>query len=113
MAAHRAGLVSASRWPDQPIFYPVLNRWYASKIAREWNTPAEGIEVKRSYLDRRPARLPAARDAFIWLNPPGEMLDRQDAWGDSTTAHPRIAIIGGSGAREQLVVACARTRRRC
>lgn len=26
------------RLPDQPIFYPVLNRKYACQIAREWNT---------------------------------------------------------------------------
>lgn len=26
------------RLPEQPIFYPVLNREYAAQIAREWNT---------------------------------------------------------------------------
>lgn len=26
------------RLPEQPIFYPVLNREYARKIARDWNT---------------------------------------------------------------------------
>jgi hypothetical protein len=26
------------RLPDQPIFYPVLTREYARKIARDWNT---------------------------------------------------------------------------
>lgn len=31
------------RLPDQPIFFPVLNRWYATKIAREWNVTAEGV----------------------------------------------------------------------
>ncbi len=31
------------RLPDQPIFYPVLNEWYATKIAREWNVPASGV----------------------------------------------------------------------
>src|SRR2546430_17543076 len=58
-------LVAASGWrawpprlPDQPIFYPVLNRWYATKIAREWNVPAGGVryvtrfEVQRAVLDR-------------------------------------------------------------
>jgi hypothetical protein len=180
-------LVAASTWrawpprlPDQPIFYPVLNRWYATKIAREWNVAAEGVgyvtrfEVERSYLDRHPVRQAGGRDVleywipaeeldefnthivgaireeadyrgpvadaefieaeealgralpaawrdylqggswlrrgtlasgtFVWLNTPSEMLDLQDAWGDGTTAHPGIAIIGGSGAREQLVL---------
>ncbi|MFG2050579.1 hypothetical protein ACGFIW_24470 [Micromonospora sp. NPDC048935] len=29
--------------PDQPIFYPLLDRWYAATIAREWNVPAGGV----------------------------------------------------------------------
>jgi len=42
-------LVKASgfrRWPprlaDQPIFYPVTNRDYAIKIARDWNVKDSG-----------------------------------------------------------------------
>jgi hypothetical protein len=31
------------RLPDQPIFYPVLNRDYATRIARDWNVPASGV----------------------------------------------------------------------
>lgn len=29
------------RLPDQPIFYPVLSRDYAERIARDWNTKDE------------------------------------------------------------------------
>jgi hypothetical protein len=29
------------RLPEQPIFYPVLNRNYAEQIARDWNTKDE------------------------------------------------------------------------
>jgi hypothetical protein len=29
------------RLPEQPIFYPVLNRDYAEQIARDWNTRDE------------------------------------------------------------------------
>ena len=29
------------RLPEQPIFYPVLNREYAEQIARAWNTRDE------------------------------------------------------------------------
>jgi hypothetical protein len=29
------------RLPEQPIFYPVLNQEYATRIAREWNTKDE------------------------------------------------------------------------
>lgn len=180
-------LVAASGWrmwpprlPDQPIFYPVLNRWYATKIAREWNVPAEGVgyvtrfDVQRSYLNRHEVHQAGGRDvleywipaeeladlnahivgaiieeadyrgpvtdqeftdaagaleqplpaawrnylqgeswlrrgwmtsgAYVWLNSPREMLDLHDAWNESTDAHPGIAIIGGNGSREQLVL---------
>ena len=40
-----------SRWPprlpDQPIFYPVLNREYATKIASDWNVKASGVGYVR------------------------------------------------------------------
>ena len=42
--------------PEQPIFYPVLNEEYATKIARDWNVKASGsgfvtkFEVKKDYL---------------------------------------------------------------
>ena len=45
------------RLPEQPIFYPVLNEDYATKIARDWNVPASGVgyvtrfQVRRSFLD--------------------------------------------------------------
>ena len=42
-------LIAASGWkefpprlPEQPIFYPVLNKDYAIQIARDWNVPASG-----------------------------------------------------------------------
>lgn len=46
------------RLPDQPIFYPVLNEDYATRIARDWNVKASGVgfvtrfRVRRSFLDR-------------------------------------------------------------
>lgn len=58
-------LVAASGWrhwpsrlPDQPIFYPVLNQEYATRIASDWNVKASGVgyvtrfEVRASFLDR-------------------------------------------------------------
>lgn len=57
-------LVEASGWkvwpprlPDQPIFYPVLNEDYATRIARDWNVKASGVgyvtrfEVEKTFLD--------------------------------------------------------------
>jgi hypothetical protein len=57
-------LVAASGWrawpprlPEQPIFYPVLNEQYATKIARDWNVRASGsgyvtrFAVRKSFLD--------------------------------------------------------------
>jgi hypothetical protein len=58
-------LVEASEWlewpprlPDQPIFYPVLNEDYATRIARDWNVKRSGagfvtrFEVRRDFLER-------------------------------------------------------------
>jgi hypothetical protein len=58
-------LVEASGWrewpprlPGQPIFYPVLNQEYATKIARDWNVKASGsgyvtrFQVRRDFLDK-------------------------------------------------------------
>ena len=52
----------STRWPprlpDQPIFYPVLNEDYATRIARDWNVKASGVgfvtrfHVRKSFLDR-------------------------------------------------------------
>ncbi|MFJ6671754.1 SMI1/KNR4 family protein [Actinosynnema sp. NPDC091369] len=70
-------LVAEARWrawpprlPDQPIFYPVTNRWYATKIAREWNVPAGGVGfvtrfgVRRDFLARYPVRQAGGRDVL-------------------------------------------------
>lgn len=80
-------LVAASRWrewpprlPEQPIFYPVLNRWYATKITREWNVPHGGVgyvtrfDVRQDYLDRFPLHQAGGRDVLeYWI--PAEELD--------------------------------------
>ena len=42
------------RLPEQPIFYPVLSREYATRIAKEWNASASGIGyVTRFSVDGR------------------------------------------------------------
>src|SRR5262249_34589145 len=84
-------LVAASGWrawpprlPGQPIFYPVLNRWYATKITREWNVPRGGVgyvtrfDVRKDYLDRFPVRQAGGRDVLEeWI--PAEDLDELNA----------------------------------
>ncbi len=47
------------RLPEQPIFYPVLNEEYATKIARDWNAKYNAdklgfvtkFEVSKEFLD--------------------------------------------------------------
>ncbi|WP_202971201.1 SMI1/KNR4 family protein [Saccharothrix sp. ALI-22-I] len=84
-------LVAASQWrawpprlPDQPIFYPVANRWYATKIAREWNVPTEGVgfvtrfSVRRDFLARYPVQQAGGREVLEhWV--PAEDLDEFNA----------------------------------
>lgn len=79
-------LVAASEWrawpprlPEQPIFYPVLNRWYAAKIAREWNVPRGGVgyvtrfDVRRAYLDQFPVRQAGSREVLEYWIPAEEL----------------------------------------
>jgi hypothetical protein len=78
---HEIDLVAASGWrawpprrPEQPIFYPVLNRWYATKIAREWNVPRGGVgyvtrfDVRKDYLGLFPVQQAGGRDVLeYWI----------------------------------------------
>lgn len=58
-------LIEASGWrafpprlPEQPIFYPVLNEEYATRIARDWNVKESGagfvmrFEVATAFVER-------------------------------------------------------------
>ena len=78
----RAG--GSRRWPprlaEQPIFYPVLNEQYATKIARDWNVPASGVgyvtrfDVEVEYLSQFPVRQAGGRDILeYWI--PAERLE--------------------------------------
>ncbi|WP_285664466.1 hypothetical protein [Actinorhabdospora filicis] len=67
------------RLPDQPIFYPVLNRAYAERIAREWNVPHSGtgyvtrFRVETRFLRRYPTRRAGGEDVLeLWV--PAEEL---------------------------------------
>jgi hypothetical protein len=68
------------RLPEQPIFYPVLNEAYATKIARDWNVKASGsgyvtrFQVKADYLARYNVETVGARaHQEYWI--PAEELD--------------------------------------
>jgi hypothetical protein len=80
-------LVEASGWtawpprlPEQPIFYPVLNEGYATKIARDWNVKASGVgyvtrfQVRKSFMDRYEVHQAGGRTILeYWV--PAEDLD--------------------------------------
>jgi hypothetical protein len=65
------------RLPEQPIFYPVLNREYAEQIARDWNAkdPRTGhrgfvtqFEVDTRYLSQfEPRQVGAASHREYWI----------------------------------------------
>lgn len=67
------------RLPDQPIFYPVLSKAYAIKIARDWNVPASGkgyvtrFHVAKAFLDRYEVQ-PAGGNAHLEYWIPAEDL---------------------------------------
>ncbi|MFI8525845.1 hypothetical protein ACIGB8_15430 [Promicromonospora sukumoe] len=68
------------RLPDQPIFYPVLNEDYATRIARDWNVRASGVgyvtrfDVATEFLDRYEVRQVGGQTILeYWI--PAEDLD--------------------------------------
>jgi hypothetical protein len=68
------------RLPEQPIFYPVLNEEYATKIARDWNVRQSGagyvtrFRVNSDYLSRFEVQTVGSRiHQEYWI--PAEELD--------------------------------------
>lgn len=84
-------LIAASAWrafpprlPEQPIFYPVLNREYAVQIARDWNTKdrfsgwagfVTVFEVDDAFAARYPVQIAGSRHVHQELWVPAEELD--------------------------------------
>jgi len=75
------------RLPEQPIFYPVLNREYAAEIAQKWNTKDElsgyvGIvtefDIDAEYATQFDRKVVGAgRHEELWV--PAEVLDEFNA----------------------------------
>ena len=68
------------RLPEQPIFYPVLNREYARQISREWNVPAYGsgyvtqFDISTTYVAQfEPQNVGGDVHNELWI--PAERLD--------------------------------------
>lgn len=73
------------RLPDQPIFYPVLTKEYATKIARDWNVKASGVgyvlefHVKKSFLDKYPVQIAGGKSHEEYWIPAEELEEFNDA----------------------------------
>ena len=72
------------RLPEQPIFYPVLNEEYATKLARDWNVRQSGAGfvtrfcVRVDYLSRFEVQTVGSRiHQEYWI--PAEELDEFNA----------------------------------
>ncbi len=69
------------RLPDQPIFYPVLNREYATKIARDWNVPRSGagfvtrFAVRKRFLDRYDVQQVGAQTVLEYWIPAEDLAE--------------------------------------
>jgi hypothetical protein len=68
------------RLPEQPIFYPVLNEDYATRIARDWNVKVSGagyvtrFDVAKEFLDRYKVQQAGGQTILeYWI--PAEDLD--------------------------------------
>jgi hypothetical protein len=72
------------RLPEQPFFYPVLERDYAQQIARDWNTKDEGsgfagfvtqFEIPDATASQYPIQTVGARQhRELWV-PAGDLLE--------------------------------------
>jgi hypothetical protein len=67
------------RLPDQPIFYPVTNQAYATRIAREWNVRDSGagfvtrFSIDAAYAARFPVQTVGGTECTeLWV-PAGEL----------------------------------------
>ena len=72
------------RLPEQPIFYPVLNQEYATKIARDWNVAATGsgfvtrFAVNSEYLSKYQVQTVGSKICQeLWI--PAEELENFNA----------------------------------
>jgi len=71
------------RFPDQPIFYPVLNQEYAEHIARGWNVKDSGVgyvtqfSVCREFLRKYPRQVVGSKQCEeLWI--PAEDLEQMN-----------------------------------
>jgi hypothetical protein len=84
-------LVKASGWrrwpprlPEQPIFYPVLNQEYATKIARDWNVPHSGagyvtrFQARKAFLDRYQVHQVGGRTILEYWIPAADLTKLND-----------------------------------
>jgi len=73
------------RLPEQPIFYPVLTKEYAVKIARDWNVKASGIgyvlefKVRKDFLDKYPVQIAGGNSHQEYWIPAEELEDFNQA----------------------------------
>lgn len=81
-------LVEASDWrewpprlPEQPIFYPVLNEDYATRIARDWNVRHDGagyvtrFAVRTAFLDRYEVHQAGGRTILEYWIPAEDLVE--------------------------------------
>ena len=71
------------RLPEQPIFYPVLNRDYAIQIARDWNAKTEpnrigfvlGFQIAAKHAGKYPIQVAGGQQhQELWV-PAGELAE--------------------------------------
>jgi hypothetical protein len=72
------------RLPEQPIFYPVVQKEYARKIARDWNVKASGagyvtrFQVQAKYLSRYKVQHAGGQQHTEYWIPAEDLADFND-----------------------------------
>ncbi|XVV17413.1 hypothetical protein ACQP2X_24440 [Actinoplanes sp. CA-131856] len=84
------------RGPVDDAEFAEAEQFLGRPLPRAWQSYLQGGSwLRRGWL---------ASGTYVWLNTPREMLGLHEAWDEAAGAHPGIAIIGGDGSREQLVL---------
>lgn len=97
--AHIVGLiieVADYRGPVADQEFTDADRALGQALPATWRTYLQGA----SWFRR--GRMTCG--AYVCLNTPHEMLQMHHTWAESIDTHPGIAIIGGDGSHEQLVL---------
>lgn len=90
------------RLPEQPIFYPVTNEAYATRIAKDWNVPESGegfvtrFAVRREFMARYAIHQVGGAEHTEWWIPAEDLEELNDNIVGTIEVIARFSAEGGA-----------------